>query len=208
MTTETKDTFVNGIIKGPFLKRRKNGTTQFDKSDNQLFKDAVYQGYLDDCRTFVGIKGDKHKVFGVLAKEIQKYFTASTAELSQNFFDDWHKRFCDYFINQLEKKCDYHATYGQAQKVVNMAFKYLFCCDGINEHYFDFCHMPLDSITLKWYSFLNNKTVSKVTSINSIKNYDMYINIQNDISNYLLMQEKLPNNRLKTDFIIWNNGKN
>ena len=24
----------------------------------------------------------------------------------------------------------YNARYGQAQKVVNMAFKYLYCCDG------------------------------------------------------------------------------
>jgi hypothetical protein len=40
-----------------------------------------------------------------------------------------------------------------AQKIVNMAFKYLYCFDDANIYYKKFadCHMPLDRFTLKWF---------------------------------------------------------
>ena len=44
-------------------------------------------------------------------------------------------------------------TYGQAQKIINMAFKYLYCCkhDSKMEERFKTCHMPLDSFSLEWF---------------------------------------------------------
>lgn len=44
-------------------------------------------------------------------------------------------------------------TYGQAQKIINMAFKYLYCCrhDSAMEERFKACHMPLDSFSLEWF---------------------------------------------------------
>ena len=51
-------------------------------------------------------------------------------------------------------------TFGQAQKIVNMAFKYLFCLakDEKIRQKFDVCHMPLDGIMLEWI-FRNCKNV-------------------------------------------------
>lgn len=129
--------------KGPFF----NGTQawSFDKNDIVLFKSAVWQGYLDASRTFHGIEGtDKNQgAFLKLAKSIQAYFKDDKP------FD--HKEWCKKFIADIEKHNHYKARYGQAQKVVNMAFKYLYCCDNIDEQTkakFDPCHMPLDQYTL------------------------------------------------------------
>lgn len=46
-------------------------------------------------------------------------------------------------------------TYGQTQKIVNMAFKYLYCLfykyGKLKEGQFADCHMPLDSFSLEWF---------------------------------------------------------
>ena len=62
-----------------------------------------------------------------------------------------HSGWCNTFMSEIKKHNNYNAKYGQAQKVVNMAFKYLYCCKGAPVERFISCHMPLDKITLLWY---------------------------------------------------------
>ena len=58
----------------------------------------------------------------------------------------------------MKKFYKYDARYGQAQKVINMAFKYLYCCEGAEKYNSKFadCHMPLDQFTLAWFFMEGN----------------------------------------------------
>lgn len=155
-----RDQFIKSINKDPFFKyvcpknSPEKSPVEFDINNFDLFKAAVEQGYNDAKRTFTGIGEkwgktlDKEDFFESLAREIQKVFL----EKEPKEFDDWHKETCDLFISKLKEH--YPATYGQAQKVINMAFKYLYCLKEADaKEYkiiFDKCHMPLDSYTLEW----------------------------------------------------------
>ena len=134
---------------GPFY----NGTQdwEFKADDIELFKNAVWQGYLDTKRTCQAISKNKrtdknNKAFLNLAKAIQAYFNNEDAGFE-------HKDWCEAFIKNINKEYGYSMRDGQAQKVVNTAFKYLYCCDNIDEKTrkrFLKCHMPLDQYTLYW----------------------------------------------------------
>ena len=129
--------------RGPFY----NGTQEFEfnKDDEDLFRNAVWQAYLDANRTMSGIKGtgENQEAFNNLSTKIQEYFQNDEAEFTH---EDW----CNSFIADLRDCYDYRARYGHAQKVVNMAFKYLYCCEGADRSRFEECHMPLDQYTLAW----------------------------------------------------------
>lgn len=66
-------------------------------------------------------------------------------------FDEIHKKICVNLIEKCKERTN--MTYGQAQKIINMAFKYLYCCkhDSEMEERFKACHMPLDSFSLEWF---------------------------------------------------------
>ena len=178
--------------KGPFF----NGTQSwsFDKKDLKLFKNAVWQGYLDASRTFHGIEGtDKNTgAFLNLAKTIQAYFKGDKP------FD--HKSWCNSFISDIYKNNHYKARYGQAQKVINMTFKYLYCCDNIDRQTrngFNPCHMPLDQFTLAWY-FLQGRNLFLEWSY---LNQNQYETISSDIRTIL------GNDTLRSEFVIWEEMK-
>lgn len=91
-----------------------------------------------------------------LADEIAAYFK-SDAPADAKQFDKSHKSLCRSFLhdyNKLLKKHDLpEQAYGKAQKIVNMAFKYLYCFDDACEHdaWFEYCHMPVDSTVATWW---------------------------------------------------------
>ena len=108
--------------------------------------------------------------------------------------------------NDMELKADiekfnhYNARYGQAQKVVNMALKYLYCCDNIDEQTrikFDPCHMPLDQYTLAWY-FLQGRNLFLEWSYLNQKQYET---ISIDIRTIL------GNDVLRAELVIWEGMK-
>jgi hypothetical protein len=143
-----KDIFRSKIVgdgkRGPFY----NGSQAWNLiiEDDALFMNAVWQAYLDASRTFTGIKSttDNSNAFMELASSIQRYFKG------EEEFD--HSKWCTTFIANIMRYNQYEARYGQAQKVLNMAFKYLYCCDGAEKYAekFEPCHMPLDQYTLAW----------------------------------------------------------
>lgn len=107
-----------------------------------VYVKAIYLGYLDSCRTFKDQpKVDKEDdAVEDLAGLIQSYL------IGKDDFD--HSHYCNYLVKK------YDMRFGQAQKIVNMAFKYLYCLahksDELIKKRFDRCHMPLDSTMLEW----------------------------------------------------------
>lgn len=70
---------------------------------------------------------------------------------SEELFDSLHNELCEKFLDCL-KGLYTNISYGKAQKIVNMFFKHLYCHYGDRyDYYFEYCHMPLDSIILEWF---------------------------------------------------------
>jgi hypothetical protein len=88
-----------------------------------------------------------------LAGSIKAYFESGCPCQTDTAYDGFHDRLCTDFLSSLSQSGYNTATYGQAQKVVNMAFKYLYCLDDAAttyNDYFEYCHVALDSFTLEW----------------------------------------------------------
>ena len=121
--------------------------------NGEVYTAAVHLGYLDMCRTCHGIgakvsDAQRKASFKTLGEEIKGLLSDSSID-SQKAFDAKHKVLCNKYMDLL-KKYGYAIKYGQAQKVVNMALKYLFCCEDADLDIFQYCHMPLDGLILNW----------------------------------------------------------
>lgn len=86
--------------------------------------------------------------------ELHNYFLVSS--IQQTEFDQWHHKMCLKFIKILtDAGIRKTISYGKAQKIVNMTMKTIYCLNGVapyaEKHYFDYCHMPLDSYILEWF---------------------------------------------------------
>lgn len=122
--------------------------------DRESIKSAVEYGYIDACRTMSGIKkyeDKKNTAIDAIVTKLLNYFTAEPAPTDENTFDEKHEEMCKNWTDAFDD--NNISTCGKAQKIVNMAFKYLYCCGDADNHneYFKFCHVPLDSITLEWF---------------------------------------------------------
>lgn len=146
-------------------------------------------------------------VLSTLANDFVDYFS-KPAPKTQADFDDWHKTVCDKFLtnyNALLSSSGYTRTakYGKAQKIVNIAFKYLYLfCDIVpgNPGHFTFCHFAIDSITLAWYK----KHIDPKCFVGnwSDMTYEEYIEIQEKIRENIrkIMTDKTP---FEAEFEIW-----
>ena len=154
----------------------------------------------------------KKAVLKDLAAKFVDYFKAP-AGATQADFDKWHKDTCDWFLNEFNTKVmcpsDYkNICYGKAQKIVNVAFKFLYLFCNIvpgNTSHFTFCHFIIDRYTLIWY----NDVVCKKLGITPFckpwrdMNYLEYIEIQKNIRAYLANQSKYPKEPFFAEFEIW-----
>jgi hypothetical protein len=199
--------------------------------DNIIYK-AVKWGYDDACRTMSGIGDlteDRNELLKTIAEGIKKYLADESvlkgAPQNKDKFDTEHETICEIWTDaKIFKDSKYKdiATYGKAQKIVNMAFKYLYCCvgDGNYEDYFKYCHVPLDSITLEWFCRLaadkkKNITKNRILSWSKIEKYDevtsdkdekskdkySYMFFQNYFREWLGGQDKIT--PLQAEFIYW-----
>ena len=210
---------------------------------------AVKKAYIDmSPRTFkpnnkLEINADdKEKLLKELAKRICSYMRYGLP--SGKTFDDWHKeQLCDFFlegdseINGLNKLLDdakkdiSQATFGKAQKIVNMTFKYMYCFDDANSYYskFEPCHMPLDSYILDWF-FERYKSVWKhptdkkaKLTLNGKYRLPAWSNLEYEqgatgiIPQYKEIQDWIkkrldgaatPVSRLEAEFLIWWQARN
>ena len=106
----------------------------------------------------------KNALLKKIAEKIQSYMENG---LGEQTFDEWHKELCEYFLNgdsQIKGlkgllkdagKDSKQATFGKAQKIINMTFKYMYCFDDADQYCskFEPCHMPLDSYILDWFFY-------------------------------------------------------
>lgn len=135
-----------------------------------------------------------------------RFITASPFSISNCVdFDAWHtetcNQYCSYMNSWLRSKgFSFYMTYGRAQKVLNMIFKYLYCTTAYKakvESIAPFLHMTLDGYTLSWYRDVVVDSINKNSSV-KIKKCDIsdwskmnekdkrqYIDIQKDIRAYL-----------------------
>ena len=122
--------------------------------NDEVYTAAVKLGYLDMCRTCHGIgakvsDAQREESFKNLGGKIKSLLRDNSID-SQEAFDAKHKELCHYYMKLLSDN-QYVIKYGQAQKVVNMALKYLFCCeDASSNPVFQYCHMPLDGLIMNW----------------------------------------------------------
>ena len=131
------------------------------KADVKL---AVYDIYYSGI-TFRGSKIDYAiekipcitNVLDWLSESIYNYFNNKKPNTSniQDEFDEFHKKLCNDYIkksNNCRKSANISGTlsYGNAQKMINMIFKYLACYEDYDKFadLFSYCHIPIDSIIL------------------------------------------------------------
>ena len=145
---DSVDDFIGTIKKEPCCEYFSD-KTEVDWKCEKVYEDALYQGYLDACRTIhwstkAREDGDellkRKKVWDKkrpnteenpmreplteVAKKLCNYFTGDEK------FDDKYSDWCKALRDSYKKYLADGITYGQAQKIINMAFKYLYCiCD-------------------------------------------------------------------------------
>ena len=203
-----RENFRKSIDKKPFRERVKKNNLNFGvtEKDEQLFKDAVYQGYLDACRRFDFVNKDEYIVkrdtaLNDVAKKIREFFDEDLQkDWNAASFDLKHTEWCEILNNSFKEEVK-NMSYGLAQKIINMAFKYLYCCNGADsyEDHFKYCHMTLDSFTLSWYQRVcGGQKKYKWSSIA----YDEYEKIQKEIRDKM---DELHTgvNLIDAEFIIW-----
>lgn len=126
------------------------------ETGNKVIYNAIGLAYSDMCRTLKGarnVDGLKKHVQEELSKGFTKYFNDKPPR-NEKCFKNKHGKLCNSFLDCVksksgQSKAKLYPTYGQAQKVVNMTFKYLYCADSFKEGYFKYCHIPLDGFTIK-----------------------------------------------------------
>lgn len=114
-----------------------------------IYDCAVYQAYLDMNRTISGVKDSAETERDAIAAQLRSFFDdPEYGSPSKTVFDNWHEKAMEGAYGKANQ-----LTYGQIQKLINMAFKYLYCCRDIRDNKFgrfDWCHMALDTYTLTW----------------------------------------------------------
>ena len=134
-----------------------------------------------------------------IKKELNNYVAAVLGYFkkpypkSQADFDNDHKNLCEIFLRSITK---YQHTYGNAQKMTNILFKYLACFmdASIYEDWFKYCHMALDRFTYNGYRLpfyrdvvyprIYGSSASTLTLWSCLKDVD-YTTVTNDIINYV-----------------------
>ena len=207
---KTLGRFISGINRGP-LKNCKYIIDPRDEDDNaekfenvllvnnRIYRMVVDQAYLDMCRTLKNVSPEKkNDMLEAVTDELIGYFDKKAK--GKTGFDEWHNK----VVNAM-KDAYSGLTVGQAQKIINMSFKYLYCFrsfrDKKKEH-FTHCHMPLDAITLNWYE---NKTGEKVSKPWS-KLDDKYDGIIEGIRKAVEKESK-NKTMLEKDFEVWGKQK-
>jgi hypothetical protein len=158
-------------------------------NDPNIYELVVDRAYNDAKRALHGI-GKHHRQLETaksnLAMALNKYFNGTESFDHQKLCDQFLTPFGSLFYGETSFKI---ITYGVAQKIVNLSFKYLYCFDEFRNSYrekFKPCHMVLDSFVLGWYREQVNTKTSEITW-SKINEYAKYEDIQ---KNNCLCQHK------------------
>ena len=172
-----------------------------DKAIEHAWDDAVI--YEKRYKNNIDIIKNKDEICDILKDEINNKNFASQEE-----FDKWHTEICQNELHGM--------IYSLWQKLINMTFKYLYCCNltGLNnfDFNFEYCHCPIDTHIAK--------TVFRKIKDDTSKDLNLAWNIatsQKDYSwnyitkeNYLKIQEAIKdicnddnNTPLQFDIFYW-----
>ena len=202
------DNFKNGITRGPFYTLIKEGKSDdrtavilYNGKKLDMFQCAVYQAWLDMCRTIKNKNKSSEKNWKnakeILAESLREYFSGKPKN-KEEAFDGWY-----YSLNSDVRK-EGRLTIGQTQKLMNMAFKYLYCCGELQNKcrkHFAYCHMPLDGYILHWYKTNVDQSYDGKLwrNIDELKKYtDIVDRIRTHFKKKLLIEK---------EFSIWESEK-
>ena len=155
---------------------------------------AMTKAYRDLMRTIRGFANNPEH--DTIIKNARLTLHASITSMlsskidSQAEFDALHETACHDLISSF---CEQIFTIGQAQKWINMTFKYLHLLDYPEvQNVYEYCHIPIDSYMLS----VTNYTMSKPWS--KLNNYGEYLDYQN------WFRKKYPNDiPLDKEFYLW-----
>lgn len=118
---------------------------------------CIRRAYRDFSRTMHGLGklSTKDTLREEARNKVNLYFLELRQDRSrvttQTIFDSWHKHTCKE-LSGVFQNFGHHLYIGQAQKWINMTFKYIFTLgesriSGFGELY-PFCHAPIDNILI------------------------------------------------------------
>ena len=102
----------------------------------------------------------------VFVEMVWQYFNEKPyTQNKQENFDLFHEKLCDEFLDAFEEDGVYTHTYGNAQKMVNMLFKYLTCFSDYEDYadLFSYSHVPIDGIILGKFALVYHVPGTKGT---------------------------------------------
>lgn len=155
---------------------------------------AMNKAYRDLMRTIRGFgHNSNHDTIIRNARQAlhSSITTILTAEINtQAEFDELHKAACYSLILSFGEQ---KFTVGQAQKWINMTFKYLHLLDyPVVQKVYEYCHVLIDSYILN----ITNYTMSNAWS--KLDNYNEYLEYQNWFRDKYA--KDIP---LDTEFYLW-----
>lgn len=196
-----------------------------DKGDLKEAVDwAVEKAYGDAKRTMTGIgkfEDEKKKALEDMEGAFKDYFNNEKIIEKPDAFDQVHGELCKRWTSKFEREDANLATYGKAQKIVNMTFKYMYCWyykyfhENMKKwekikYKFRFCHMTMDSYTLNWIydrtckEKRKNISFTKSVKWSSLESVEDYLGIEK------LAEEAIKNEKdfkgmsaIEAEFLIW-----
>lgn len=178
----------------------KNIEKYSSSKDDKFYKIAIKLAYKDaQFRTIKGHKSDnKEEIINKIADVFEK--SIKSKEDNIILIEKVEKILQNDLKGEGKKQ-----SFGKAQKIVNMGFKYLYCLNKSNpDAKFDKRDIPLDKNILDFYyrAKLNNKNDKKITSWSRITK-DQYLQIQDNLKQYI-KDLGFDMNPIEVEFIIWN----
>lgn len=172
-------------------------------------KNCINRAYRDFNRTLYDFANQENgkSITDEAKKHLMQEFEKlkTTPIKNQEDFDMWHKEQC-LALQAIYTKNNYQSFHiGQAQKWINMTFKYIFSYGEYDmpgyKNLYSFCHVPLDNILIQALKDEGYR-VPFQTCWSKISDYKTYLNVQKDFRNKF---KGLP--PLDTEFKLWNNAR-
>ena len=163
----------------------------FEEDVIELAMTKAYRDLMRTIRSFASNMNNnriKTNARTCIKEYINKIINANIT--SQKQFDQIHQEACEMLIEKFE---DQYFTIGQAQKWINMTFKYLHLleCEAL-ENIYEYCHIPIDSYMLNITNYQMSKPWSK------LNDYDEYLKYQDWFRNKY--KDQIP---LDAEFYLW-----
>jgi hypothetical protein len=131
--------------------------TLYFGSGADQFTNCLDRAYRDFSRTLRGLRmvETKSNLYVQARNDLHEHISSlihpRNEITDQRSFDHWHQLLCKH-LALCYAEHGHHLYVGQAQKWINMAFKYIFTLGeqrlpGFG-HLYPFCHVPLDNILI------------------------------------------------------------